>query len=94
MPGTQPRVQLLQRRQQATRRADIERTGQKLSFLRSVSSLSHLPAPTILRTAQLMRQIRYFARESVIIKGDYGDAFYVIESGVAEVLLPPAAETP
>ena len=73
-------------------RADVERTGHKLAYIRSVSSFSHLPAPTILVTAQLMRHEHFSPGEPVFSVGDWGDRFYVIEEGEAEVHIPSKKE--
>jgi MFS family permease len=56
-----------------------------LALLRGVSLLALLPEATLERLARALIPVEAPAGQVVIREGDYGDRFYVIESGTVEV---------
>ncbi len=59
---------------------------QEIGLLQAVPMLSPLPLPAIEHLARGLQPVSVRAGSEVVSQGDIGDRFYVIESGVAEVI--------
>jgi CRP-like cAMP-binding protein len=66
--------------QMGVRDADIE-------ILRGIRMLSALPAATIEQLGAGIEHAEFVPRQTVYEQGEYGDRFYIVESGRAEVVL-------
>jgi CRP-like cAMP-binding protein len=57
-----------------------------IALLQAVAMFRALPLPSIEQLARRVEEITVAARHVVFHQGDIGDRYYVIESGVAEVV--------
>ena len=64
----------------------LEVRTREIGVLRNAPMLRALPAVTIEQLAQHVRHVRFEPGEAVCVQGEPADAFYVIESGKADVL--------
>jgi len=57
----------------------------QLKFLRNVPLFSHLNFKQLRRIAQLLHYRKYLKKQTIFSEKDYGDAFYIILSGIVKI---------
>jgi MFS family permease len=65
----------------------IARRDERIDLLTGVAILRPLPMPPIDGLAQHVDRVRFAPGEAVLLQGDPGDRFYVIEQGEADVII-------
>lgn len=68
-----------------------EQMAELAEFIKGVPLFRHLEAAEHKAIAAGMHKVQYKKGDNIFKQGDHGDAFYVIQSGFAGVLVSPAA---
>ena len=60
-------------------------TQRFVEFLETVGALKEVPTASLLKIAEVLKEVTYKEGEYIVRQGEHGDTFYILQHGCADV---------